>query len=146
MGGVACGACMSRQNRCSKWIWRGVMRDGAGLRPDFTATSLGWGGPSRWMNTHTHTHNVQHRGPRKDEQGQSPCRRLMRGDRWEETLQTSSIKLTFLGSVCVFLCAHVCFWNDPDTTDTVCTHTYTQAQKYPPCDLHVLPGRQVFRL
>lgn len=95
--GAACGACMSRQNRRSKWIWRGVMRGGAGLGPRFHSHIIkGEAAPSPELTNALLC-------PRKDGQGQSPRRRLMRGDRWEEELQTSLIKLTFFRRVCVFL-------------------------------------------
>ena len=83
--------------------------------------------------TRTHTHTTQHSGPGKDEQGQSPCCNLMRGDRWEETLQTLAIKLTFLGSVCVFLCmcTHVFLNHNQIIHDRCCTHTHTHTHTIP---------------
>lgn len=125
---VAWGACTSRQNRRSKWIWRGVMRDGAGLRPRFHSLIIRVRRP-RPLNEHTHSSSSS---PRKDDQGQSPCCSLMRGDRWEEGLQTLPIKLTFLGSVCVFSCACGFFESQPNLckANTVRTHTHT----------HTVPG------
>lgn len=143
MGREACGASLSRQNRRGKWIWRGVIRDGAGLRPDFTATSLGWSSPTpewkhghRHVRTHTRLHAAQRNGPRKDDQGQSSRLSLMRGDRWEKTLQTLPIKLTFLVSVCVFHCVRACVFESQSNqcgADTVCTHIHTIPSLWPSC-------------
>lgn len=95
-----------------------------------------WTRTRAYSHTETHTHTQE----RKDEQGQSLCSSLMRGDRWEETFCTLPIKLRLLGWVCV--CMFICMKTKSYMMDTVCSHMQTHAHNTLPVTfMYFLAGR-----